>query len=100
MTEAVVIPQEVVADFCRRHHVRRLALFGSVLTDEFGPESDIDVLVEFQPGTRIGLFGFAAMEIELSEALGRKVDLNTPGFLNPRFREETVAGAKVLYEAA
>jgi len=100
MTQAAVIPLEFLVDFCRRHHVRRLALFGSVLTDEFGPDSDIDVLVEFEPGTRIGLFGFTAMEIELSEAIGRKVDLNTPGCLNPRFREQAVASAKVLYEAA
>jgi len=99
MAETVAIPPQVVADFCRRHHVRRLSLFGSVLTDEFGPDSDIDVLVEFEPGTRIGLFGFTAMEFELSEALGRKVDLNTPGFLNPHFRERVMASARVLHEA-
>jgi predicted nucleotidyltransferase len=96
MAQTVAIPPEVLADFCRRHQVRRLALFGSALTDDFGPESDIDLLVEFQPGTRIGLFGLTAMELELSEVLGRKVDLNTPGFLDPRFRDEAVAKVKVL----
>ena len=95
----VDIPQEALADFCRRNRIRRLAFFGSVLRDDFGPESDVDILVEFQPGTRVGL-RFFAVERELSELLGRKVDLNTPGFLSPAFRDEVLASAVVQYEAA
>ena len=73
------IPREAIAAFCRRHHIRRLALFGSVLRDDFRPDSDIDVLVEFEPGHTPG-FAFFAMEDELSRIFGRKVDLNTPNF--------------------
>ena len=94
------IPKEALAGFCRRHHIRRLALFGSVLRDDFRPESDVDVLVEFEPGTHIGLFGFAGVEIELGELLGRKVDLNTVGFLSDYFRERVLAEAEVQYDAA
>ena len=85
--------------FCRRNRIRRLALFGSVLRDDFGPDSDLDVLVEFEPGVRVGL-RFFGMEQELSEILGRKVDLNTPGFLSKYFRNEVIAEAEVLYDAA
>jgi predicted nucleotidyltransferase len=70
------IPQEELAEICRRYGVARLSLFGSVLTDGFGPESDVDMLVEFRPEARIGLFEMSAMEEELTELLGRKVDLN------------------------
>jgi uncharacterized protein len=93
------IPREAVAQFCQRHGVRRLCLFGSVLRDDFHPESDIDVLVEFQAGVRVGL-RFFTMERELSGMLGRKVDLNTPGFLSKYFREEVLAEAVVQYDAA
>jgi predicted nucleotidyltransferase len=93
------IPKDKVADFCRRNHIRRLALFGSVLRDDFRPDSDVDVLVEFEPGTRVGL-RFFAMEEELSEILGRKVDLNTAGFLSKYFRDEVLAEAEVQYDAA
>lgn len=74
--------QEKIADFCRRYHIRRLSLFGSVLRGDFGPASDVDVLVEFEPGHVPGL-AFFAMEEELSQIIGRRVDLNTPGFLSP-----------------
>lgn len=93
------IPKERIAEFCRANHIRRLALFGSVLRDDFGPESDVDVLVEFEPGTRVGL-RFFSLEIELSEILGRKVDLNTPGFISDYFRNEVMAEAEVQYDAA
>ncbi len=66
------IPQEGVADFCRRHHIRRLALFGSVLSDRFGPGSDSDVLVEFEPQHTPGFLGLSGMELELTDLLGRK----------------------------
>lgn len=92
------IPAEGIAEFCRRHHIRRLALFGSVLRDDFGPDSDVDVLVEFQPGFTPGL-RFFAMESELSEMLNRKVDLNTPEFLSKYFRDTIIAQAEVAYVA-
>ena len=90
------IPKDKIADFCRRHHIRRLSLFGSILRDDFGPESDVDVLVEFERGHVPGL-AFFAMERELSEILGRKVDLNTPQFLSPYFRDKALAEAQVQY---
>ena len=94
------IPRDTIAEFCRRNHIRRLALFGSVLRDDFRPESDVDVLVEFEPDARVGLMGLARMEIELSELLGRKVDMNTPGFLCDYFRDEVLAEAETQYDAA
>ena len=94
------IPKEKIEEFCRRNHIRRLALFGSVLRDDFGPASDVDVLVEFETGARVGLLRLAGMEIELGEILGRKVDLNTPGFLSDYFRDQVLAEAQVQYDAA
>jgi predicted nucleotidyltransferase len=94
------IPKERIAEFCRRNHIRRLALFGSVLRDDFGPASDVDVLVEFEAGARVGLLRLAGMEIELGEILGRKVDLNTPGFLSDYFRDQVLAEAEVQFDAA
>jgi predicted nucleotidyltransferase len=95
----VEIPMDRIEEFCRRHRIRRLALFGSILRDDFRPESDVDVLVEFGPGARTG-FAFFGMQDELSEILGRKVDLNTPGFLSKYFRDEVLREARVLYDAA
>lgn len=88
-----------VGEFCRFHHIRRLALFGSVLRDDFGPESDVDLLVEFEPGHTPG-FAFFSLESELSELFGRHVDLNTPAFLSKYFRDEVLQEAQVLYDAA
>ena len=88
-----------LADFCRTHRIRKLSLFGSVLRDDFGPESDIDVLVEFEPDAHVGLITFSGIEIELSKLLGRKVDLNTAGFISPRFRDEVLSEAEVQYVA-
>ena len=99
MAPHIEIPKDRIAEFCRRNQIRRLALFGSVLRDDFGPDSDVDVLVEFEPGQTPGL-RFFGMEIELSEILGRKVDLNTPGFLSDYFRDEVLAEAEVQYDAA
>jgi len=93
----IKIPQDKIADFCRRHHIRRLSLFGSVLRDDFGPESDVDVLVEFDPAHIPGLMRFVGMEMELSEILGRKVDLNTPQDLSKYFRNKVLAQAQVQY---
>ena len=94
------IPKEKIAEFCRRNRIRRLALFGSVLRGDFRPDSDVDVLVEFEPGARVGMLRLAGMEIELSGLLGRKVDLNTPGFLCDYFRDQVLAEAEVQYDAA
>ncbi|PKQ27484.1 MAG: nucleotidyltransferase [Candidatus Anoxymicrobium japonicum] len=99
MRAKIDIPKDKIAEFCRLNHIRRLALFGSVLRDDFTPESDVDVLVEFEPGTRVGL-RFFSMEQELVEILGRKVDLNTPGFLSKYFRDKIIAEAEALYDAA
>jgi uncharacterized protein len=96
---ALQIDRERLAELCRRHGIRRLALFGSALREDFGPHSDVDVLVEFEPGTPVGL-RFVAIQEELSELLGRKVDLNTPGFLSPHFRSRVLSTAVPLYEAA
>jgi predicted nucleotidyltransferase len=92
----IPVDQIKIAEFCREHHIQRLSLFGSVLRGDFGPDSDVDVLVEFEPGHVPGL-DFFAMEIELSELLGRKVDLNTPGFLSPLFRGKVLTEAEVQY---
>jgi predicted nucleotidyltransferase len=93
------IDSDKIADFCRKHHIRRLSLFGSVLRDDFGPESDVDVLVEFEPGHTPGL-AFFSMEEELSRIIGRKVDLNTPGFLSPYFRDIVERESEVQYATA
>ena len=100
MSPRISIDCDVVSAFCRRHHITRLALFGSVLRDDFGPESDVDVLVEFQAGHVPGL-KFVSMERELSGLLhGRRVDMVTPKFLNPRIRNEVLESAEPLYVAA
>ncbi len=96
----IALPEEAVAEFCRRHHVHRLAVFGSVLRDDFGPDSDVDVLVEFEPGHCVGLITLAGMQNELSDLLGRKVDLNTPAGLSPYFRDAALAEAETHYVAA
>lgn len=96
-TADLTIPKKELAEFCRRHHIRRLSLFGSVLREDFGPDSDVDVLVEFEPGHTVGLIRLAGMERELSEKLGRKVDMRTPADLSRYFRDEVTAEAEVVY---
>ncbi|MCW5697062.1 MAG: nucleotidyltransferase family protein [Bauldia sp.] len=88
-----------LAAFCRRHHIRRLSLFGSTLKGTNRPDSDVDLLVEFEPENIPGLIALAGIEIELSEMLGRKVDLRTAGDLNERFRQEVVNAAETQYAA-
>ena len=95
-SRAAQAPPGALADFCRRHHIRRLAIFGSALRQDFRPDSDLDILVEFEPGHTPGLAFFEIQE-ELSRLFGRRVDLNTPQFLSPRFREAVRAQAKVLF---
>jgi uncharacterized protein len=92
----IKVPQEQIAEFCRRHHIRKLAFFGSVLRADFGPGSDVDVLVEFDPQHIPGL-AFFAMQDELSAILERRVDLNTPQFLSRYFRDQVLAEAEVAY---
>lgn len=99
MAVRIPIDHRAISDFCRRHHVRRLALFGSVLRDDFTPASDVDVLVEFADGHIPGL-AFFEMETELSRIVGRKVDLNTPAFLSRYFRDQVLAEAENQYVAA
>jgi predicted nucleotidyltransferase len=94
----IEIPDEKIRDFCERHHVCRFALFGSVLRTDFDPGSDIDVLVEFDPNHVPGL-DFFAMEDELTEIFGRKVDLQTPRFLSRYIRDQVIADAEVHYVA-
>ncbi len=99
LSAAIDLPLGEIAAFCQKHHIRKLALFGSVLRDDFRPDSDVDVLVEFEPGHVPG-FGFITVQDELSALLGREVDLNTPGFLSRHFRQQVIDTALVLYERA
>lgn len=91
------IPKEKIEVFCRKHHIRKLSLFGSALREDFDIESDVDVLVEFEPGQTVGLLRLAGMEIELSEILKRKIDLRTPAELSRYFRQEVLDSAEVQY---
>lgn len=88
-----------IAEFCRRHGVSKLSLFGSILSDAFRPDSDVDVLVEFHPGVRVSLFELGGMLVELSEMLGRQCDLKTPGFIDDRILKRVRAEAEVQYAA-
>jgi hypothetical protein len=99
MSSRLSIDRAAISEFCERHHIARLALFGSVIRDDFRPESDIDVLVEFQPGIRVGL-AFIRMQDELSAVLGRTVDLHTPASLSKYFRDQVLREAEPLYVAA
>ena len=91
------VPREKIAGFCKRHHIRRLSFFGSVLREDFGPDSDVDVLVEFDPDHIPGLIRLAGIEFELGEILGRKVDIRTAQDLSRYFREEVLNAAEVQY---
>ena len=93
------VDPERLADLCRRHGIRRLSLFGSVLDGTDGPESDIDLLVEFEPASIPSLFGMAAIELELSNLFGRRVDLRTAAELSRYFRDEVVRRAEPQYVA-
>ena len=90
------LPHNILTEFCKKHHIRKLSLFGSILTEDFHPDSDIDVLVEFEPGHVPG-FGIIDMENELSQLVGRKVDLRTAGDLSRYFRDRVVQEARVEY---
>ena len=100
MTIQIDIPRGEIEDYCRRNRIRRLAFFGSVLRDDFTADSDIDVLVEFEPGARVGLITLAGMEIELGELLGRRAEMHTVRGLHPCFRDEVLSVAEVQCEQA
>lgn len=98
MHKSLKLDEATLPRFCERHHIRRLALFGSQLKGTARPDSDIDLLVEFEPDGVPGLLGIAAMELELADLLGgRKVDLRTPQDLSRYFRDEVVRTAEVQY---
>ena len=100
LTARIHAPAKEIEQFCRKNHVRKLALFGSVLRDDFRPDSDVDVLVEFQPGKVPGLLGLARMERELSVIFGdRRVDIRTAEDLSPYFRQDVVESAEIQYAA-
>lgn len=100
MSLKIDLSEDKIKDFCQRNRIRKLSLFGSVLREDFRPESDIDVLVEFEPGTNVGLITLAGMEIELGQILGYKVEIHTVKGLNPHFRDEVLDQAEVQYEQA
>ena len=93
----IEIPADKIADFCRRHHIRSLSVFGSVLREDFGPDSDADVLVEFEPEAQVGFIALSQMQRELSELLQRPVDLVPKEGLKPKIREAVLSSAEVVY---
>ena len=106
LINGVTFPMERIAEICRRYGAAKLSLFGSILSDPssdgrygFRPSSDVDILVEFDSATRIGLIGLASMDADLSDAIGRAVDLRTAGDLSRYFRDEVVTHARLLHAA-
>ncbi len=97
--QRIAIPQAAIAEFCQRHHIRKLSLFGSVLRDDFHPDSDIDILVEFEPGQTPGLLRMAGLEIELGNILRHEVDLRTAAELSRYFRQDVIDQAQVIYDS-
>src|ERR1700722_1279366 len=96
---AIRFPSDQIANFCRKHHIRRLALFGSVLRDDFRPDSDVDVLVEFDPAAMVGLIEVARLQEDLVATFGRAVDLVPAAGLKPALREQVLAARELLYAA-
>ncbi len=95
----VTIPLAAIAEICSRYGVARLSAFGSILRDDFNAQSDVDLVVEFLPQTRIGLIGIANMEADLANVIGRRVDLRTPADLSRHFRDEVLKGARLVHAA-
>lgn len=93
---AIEYDQQKIESFCQNYHIRKFAFFGSVLRDDFGPDSDIDILVEFEPGHTPG-YDFFLLEKELAQMLGRKVDLQTPNFLSPEIRHHIISESSAIY---
>ena len=92
------LPYDAINDFCAEHRIRKLMLFGSILRDDYQSSSDIDMLVEFEPGTTITFFDLVDMRDQLGTIVGREVDFLTPGFLSPHFRQAVLEGARTIYE--
>ena len=99
LISGVQVPVDRIADVCRRYEVKELAIFGSAVRGSIRPDSDIDILVEFAPGETPSLFDLGGMQVELSQMLGRDVDLKTPGFLSPRILQHVLEFADVRYAA-
>ena len=99
LPSSIDIPAAKISDFCRRHGIARMSLFGSVLRSDFSPESDIDVLVEFQAGRAPGFIAFAGMQLELQAIIGRRIDLRTPADLSKYFRDEVLREARLIHAA-
>jgi len=95
----IQIDQRRIVEFCRRHHIRKFAFFGSVLRDDFRPDSDVDVLIEFEPEHVPGLFELMSMQLEFSDMINREADFRLPGDLSHYFRDRVIAEAEVLYAA-
>lgn len=100
MPARIHVPERKIREFCRRNRIRRLAFFGSVLRDDFSPDSDVDVLVEFEPEAHVGLITLAGLERELGKLINRKAEMHTTKGLNPRFRDDVLRAAEVQYEQA
>lgn len=100
MSPRIPIPRAEVAAFCQRNRIRKLSLFGSVIRDDFGPESDIDVLVEFEPGTRVGYIALMRMQRELGAILGRRTEIVRPAGLREWLRKEVLGSAELQYESS
>lgn len=98
-TLPINIPTPIIQQFCQRYHIRRLSLFGSVLREDFTAESDVDILVEFDPANIPGFFCLATMQDELSKVLQRLVDLRTPSELSSYFRDRVIAEAMTIYDS-
>lgn len=99
ISDRIGYSQRALESFCQKHHIRKLSFFGSVLGADFGAESDVDVLVEFEPTSSVGLIRLGAMELEFSALVGRKADLRTPAELSRYFRKQVLSCAQVQYEA-
>ncbi len=98
MNPQIVVSRDALAAFCREHGIKRLSVYGSALRPDFRPDSDVDVLAEFEPDRVPGLFGIAAMEVKLSSLFsGHRVDLRTPSDLSPYFRQEVIDGSEIQY---
>lgn len=97
ITLPIELPYEEITKFCQRHPIAKLSLFGSILRDDFTPVSDVDMLVEFIPGSKVTYFDLAGMELELTEMIGRKVDFRTPNELSRYFRQKVLDSAQTIY---
>lgn len=97
--DQIEIPMEALAEVCRRYHVRELALFGSALRDDFGDDSDIDILVEYEPEARIGMYEHFDLQVELERIFGRRIDLVSKRGLNVVIRDDVLLSSQVLYAA-